>query len=536
MANRTNRTAPCGALGNIFSVRTQGTEMYRSNDFDLRISLSDDAVRVLLESPIGQAQEIVPNFPAKQLLGEFSQLGRLRQGEREALRDFGSRLFQALFPGSVYEFYVRTLEELTFNGKKMRLNLWCDAHLAQLPWELAFDSRRRFFLSLDPNISIIRVWPSPQVLRDNAYEEPVRILAVFPSPIDLPPLDLGVEIDLLKKALEIPIQRKRIELSVMDGVVTLDRVVKDLTFQEYHILHFSGHGTLNQANQTCGLFFATEEGKSSFVDSETLRVVFTGRGLRMVSIIAGDSASLGAGEFNRGLALSLLEAGVSVVIGLQGQVTDRSALRFVRALYSTIADGLSIGSAMREARQAIWTVDPDSIDWAMPVIYTTSKIPDLVLLPASKSNQEAQSTVRVGQSVTNVGGEVITGDSNYIRVTQQVHNVNVGGKIVGVKIKEIGQEEPEGSKNKTEPNSESDQMSDEQIQGYISDLKSAILRVPTLSTSERINTMALTEKLRFMILEPSQDAEEISRTLKSLSAAGSEVTEVVSEFRKRLHL
>jgi len=188
---------------------------------------------------------------------------------------------------------------------------------------------------------------------------------------------------------------------------------------------------------------------------------------------------------------------------------------------------------MTEARQAIWTIEPNSIDWAMPVLYANAGALDLALLSPSKSSQEGQAPVRVGQSISSVGGEVITGDSNFIRVTQQVHNVRVGGEVSGVVVQQGKDEEDNKEVSQVERGT---QIKPGETQMYITALKSAIMREPTLSTGERINKIAQLEELRFMLLAPTLDSEGISKTIKNLSATSPGTATILEQIQRQLHL
>ncbi|HEX8845509.1 MAG TPA: CHAT domain-containing protein [Pyrinomonadaceae bacterium] len=509
--------------------------MYKYEDLKLGIRTNNSNLLVTAESSTnGSFAQEVTEFQVASIINDFRHIVNRRLSEPNEIRKLGTRLFEGLFPNSIYDLYIMTLKYLASTNKRLRISIYIeDRTLAAIPWELVFDKKRKSFLSLDPQVSIIRIWPSEQAPTVIAPDEVVRILAVFSNPADLPRLDPRHEYRLLKESLEIPIRRGRVELTIMGGPVTLNRLADALHSGEFHVLHFTGHGTFNRETQRGGLFFENEEGKASIVEADRLHVLFTNRGLRMVSIIAGESASTAGEGDHQGLVTSIAEAGVPVVLGFQGTVTNNSALKFVRALYSTLADGLSIGSAMTEARQAIWTIEPNSIDWAMPVLYANAGALDLALLSPSKSSQEGQAPVRVGQSISSVGGEVITGDSNFIRVTQQVHNVRVGGEVSGVVVQQGKDEEDNKEVSQVERGT---QIKPGETQMYITALKSAIMREPTLSTGERINKIAQLEELRFMLLAPTLDSEGISKTIKNLSATSPGTATILEQIQRQLHL
>ncbi len=67
--------------------------------------------------------------------------------EAQVVRDFGARLFAALFSGA-----VRSLYDQVANQPGRALAFWLvidDDRMAQVPWELLFDDRDQSFLALD---------------------------------------------------------------------------------------------------------------------------------------------------------------------------------------------------------------------------------------------------------------------------------------------------------------------------------------------------------------------------------------------------
>ena len=69
-----------------------------------------------------------------------------------------------------------------------------------------------------------------------------------------------------------------------------------------------------------------------------------------------------------GVATSLIEREIPAVIGMQFEITDRSAIVFASEFYAALADGYPVDSAMAEARKAIYA-DENDVEWATPVLF-----------------------------------------------------------------------------------------------------------------------------------------------------------------------
>jgi hypothetical protein len=135
--------------------------------------------------------------------------------------------------------------------------------------------------------------------------------------------------------------------------------------------------------------------------------------LRLAFLNACESGTFGGGmrngrnlrsEFTQGIAPSLVTHGLPAVVANQYKVLDATATDFARRFYWSLAHGLSVGEAAREARIAIgYSMPADSIDWAVPVLYAASpsvrfcrapETTERASIPASKVETRSVRSVR----------------------------------------------------------------------------------------------------------------------------------------------
>src|SRR5262245_47807710 len=129
-------------------------------DFDLLIEPGPRGkyrVRVV-RSPEGESAPVqftVP-FSALELENFVLNVGLARRGTRgpgrpesAPLKDFGGRLYDAVFQDGVRDVFLRSLSQTRARrvGLRLRLKLADAPELAELPWEFLYDPRLNRFLA-----------------------------------------------------------------------------------------------------------------------------------------------------------------------------------------------------------------------------------------------------------------------------------------------------------------------------------------------------------------------------------------------------
>jgi hypothetical protein len=69
------------------------------------------------------------------------------------------------------------------------------------------------------------------------------------------------------------------------------------------------------------------------------------------------------------LAADLVMNGLATVIGMQMPITDQAALLFSSTLYRLLAQGRGLDASVAEARVAMYTCCPSSLEWCAPVVF-----------------------------------------------------------------------------------------------------------------------------------------------------------------------
>ncbi|MEO7522041.1 MAG: hypothetical protein ABIW79_09520 [Gemmatimonas sp.] len=122
------------------------------------------------------------------------------------------------------------------NGVRLRLRIEAP-ELAVIPWEYVYSERLRCFLGVSERTPIVRYLELPQAIPSLETTLPVRVLLVVPEQLEL---DTATETKEILAALQ-PLQNA-VQVTVLDGYVSRQRITEALEANEYHVFHFIGHG------------------------------------------------------------------------------------------------------------------------------------------------------------------------------------------------------------------------------------------------------------------------------------------------------
>jgi hypothetical protein len=315
------------------------------------------------------------------------ELARVRGIERDPdLRmKFGKRLFDALFAGQVLLRWKGSQARLKGiyppPGLRLRLDI-VDPNLALLPWELLYDQEAGF-LGATANQTVARYLPMPEPV-NFAMPGRVRVLVIVSNPPEgmsetLKPIPPG-EIEQLKATLD---GLKDLGVDYRPLVNKSIGEIFDALQEEYHVLHYVGHGG-------SGELYLIDEKKTSFeaVDAQSFAQYFLGRpSLRLVVLNACSSAQAdpdlaGRSALFAGVGPSLIQRGVPAVIAMQyHSVYSATALVFSQRFYTSLAKGLPVEVAVNEARQALSVAHLAERDWSTPVLYLGTRTGRILTLP-----------------------------------------------------------------------------------------------------------------------------------------------------------
>src|SRR4051794_17670679 len=207
----------------------------------------------VLASPAGETGPVPVVMPFSDLEVEnfLLRIGRPRRHvvrginspEAAAVRQFGGRMFDAVFHDDLREALTRSVDEVEGQdaGLRLRLRLADCPELADLPWEYLYDPRARRFLALSQWTPVVRYLDLRRRIRPLTVRPPLQVLVLTSSPTDFDPLDVDVEWSKVRDALADLEEGGRV---LVDRVPTgtLADLQRQLRRRDYHVFHFIGHG------------------------------------------------------------------------------------------------------------------------------------------------------------------------------------------------------------------------------------------------------------------------------------------------------
>ena len=280
----------------------------------------------------------------------------------ELRKAFGKRLFEALFTGKVRDTWVASRGRVNAgeaDGLRLRLRI-DEPELAALPWELLWDEQTNNFLATSADLVVSRYLPVPEppVL---LIEGQLRILLVVESPPGVPVVE-HEEVERIETALHTLGETVFVQVS---SNLKMSEIENALQQQDYHVLHFLGHGTGGK------LIVTGKDGRATSIDDEEFAQVVLGRrSLRLVVLNACHSSQVDQAGLFAGVGPALVQKGLSAVIAMQYPfVQVDTASRFSEAFYAALANGLPVDLAVNAGRRVLSAGLLDSRDWSTPVLY-----------------------------------------------------------------------------------------------------------------------------------------------------------------------
>jgi hypothetical protein len=347
-------------------------------DLDLLFERSGDRFEVrVVRSPAGEGQSASFALPLTDVeLENFAlKIGRPRIRTRRqetapvaAAKALGGRLFGAVFSGAVLECLRRSADQAAAAQVPLRIRLRLSdcPELMDLPWELLYDRRDNWFLALSGATPIVRYVQLPVQPRPIPVALPLRILVVRSEPEGYPNLHLDAEWRQVTETLADLIDTGALAVTEL-ALPTLGELRKALMREQFHVLHYMGHGGFDD-HVGGTLIFTNASGRAVPVTAETLGVLLRDHAsLRLAILNACEAARGDPTDPFAGVADTLVRRGIPAVVAMQFEVSDGAAVEFAPALYGALVAGRPIDAALAEARKAIYTISP--VEWATPVLY-----------------------------------------------------------------------------------------------------------------------------------------------------------------------
>ncbi|MBI4279194.1 MAG: CHAT domain-containing protein [Armatimonadetes bacterium] len=290
------------------------------------------------------------------------------------LRSFGRRLFDRVFVGPLADAWHEGSDPLILTVHEPPGDSSDTLRLTDLPWELLHDgtswaARTRGVVrnaagagrlpSAQPGggrLNILAVLASPLIIERMPDVDGNLVEAEPDDPRQPHVLDIEREADLFRGLHGRPIPAD-INLRLHVSPEDLDFALGDAD-----VLHFVGHGTVGM------LLLESRHGTGRTVDTDWLRERFARRRLQFAvfqSCLTGRRAGVVSG-----VALTLVEAGVPVVLAMMQSVSVDAARVFFSRLYEELGRGAPVDQAVTGGRRAV--ADEPAVapwEWATPVLF-----------------------------------------------------------------------------------------------------------------------------------------------------------------------
>jgi hypothetical protein len=306
------------------------------------------------------------NFVLK--IGRRTAVRRVQSPESQLAKQFGARLFSAVFEGDVREVYRSSLQEAQSVRKPLRvtLSLTETPELLRLPWEYLYDEPD--FLAISRWTPVVRYLDIGKPLPPLQMTLPLRILSLISAPQDAEPIDAAKERTRLTTALAPLVEAGAVAIDWLPRPSLLG-LTRQLEKQDYHVIHYIGHGGYDDVVEDGVLLFEDDEGRSDRVRGEQLGELLRDQlTLRLAVLNACEGARASVDDPFSGVATSLIHRGIPSVIGMQFEISDRAAILFAADFYTAVAEGRPIDTAMAQARRAIYA-DHNYLEWGTPVLF-----------------------------------------------------------------------------------------------------------------------------------------------------------------------
>jgi hypothetical protein len=245
---------------------------------------------------------------------------------------------------------VKRIREQAVSGTQFHVRLEVPGHLQWLPWESLYDRSVGALAGVDA-YCIIHDPPReirfPPVSSRGSTE--LSMLLIVPERSGL---NVGLELNNIRREAA----KRGIHVASLTDAVTTDAVHSELTRRRWDIVHYVGHGQVNEADGRTEIVLNHPTGGEQWLDAE---VFARDSGPR--NRLAVMNCCFGVGSADRrdslnGLGPLLLRRGVPAVVAMRYAIADNMAIRFSNELYRTLFDGPEPGRidlAVETARAAL---------------------------------------------------------------------------------------------------------------------------------------------------------------------------------------
>jgi hypothetical protein len=259
---------------------------------DLQISKGPEGSYNMYTASILENGDIkaIQDFELRQDLKLSQMLNRIEekviipepQPEETAHIEFGKMLYDAVFSGEPGDYFNKRFNEVHDKNCGLRITMQFSEdvpEIAALPWEYLHNGEE--FLITRRSILLSRLPPEVKKTESQPLDSILIMLVVISSPDDpgISPLNTEKEQEIILEALDKLQRDQKIKVDFTEDA-TFENVQGYLNEQNYHIVHFTGHGV--SINGKGHLVFETEDRKARRIDNKTLADLFSDMGIKLV--------------------------------------------------------------------------------------------------------------------------------------------------------------------------------------------------------------------------------------------------------------
>lgn len=330
-------------------------------------------------------------------------------------QSFGKQLHRILFPGEIRDLLQSCRGAARSLNRKLCLSLCLDPKdervgwLDGIPWELLYDENDGF-IGLNSDWAIIRYLQTSCPGSTVSFPDPVKILVVAANSLVMQALDVEGELWRLEQAWRF---RNSAQITIVDPP-TIQSLERHLNKGPFHIIHFIGHGILEQTGEG-HLAFETENRDVDLISGNDFAQLLRGRSNLPELVVLNACETGGVGRHNQAAAVAsvLVEAGVPAVLAMRALFPDAAAIDFSAAFHEALAVGAPLKEAITIGRRTLFATNRNCLDWAIPVLYLRAPA-DLVLPESAKAVKGA---INPGTKIKTEIAEVVTDEFTIARAS-----------------------------------------------------------------------------------------------------------------------
>ncbi|WP_208036152.1 CHAT domain-containing protein [Streptomyces cyanogenus] len=325
--------------------------------------------------------------------GSSARVRRAAVEGEAPVRDLGRLLFDALLKNTGAN---RLLTDRS-RAAQVRMVLQVEPpELARLPWEFMYDTDEEMYVCL--GVPLVRQPQLARPMEPLGITPPLRVLGMVAVPDDQESLAVHVEQHRLQEALADLEENETVSLHWVRGQTwreLRDAVRRDARTgtrrDEWHVLHFIGHGGYDARAEEGTLALAGERGGTYWLGAGNLALLLAGHpALRLAVLNACETGRAGGLNPFSSVAGALMRKGMPAVLAMQYEVSEDAAMECTHAFYSALARKVPIDVAVMEARQAITLAHPGTLEWGTPVLYMRSLDGRIFGNPVSETGEDTR--------------------------------------------------------------------------------------------------------------------------------------------------